>query len=92
MFGAKKWFTGGDAANVEVRDADTAKRWYAEKLGLSYCVEENEPEWTGFSLGYSADEIQICLVRTPGAEKSPAPRRPPIMFTKKLSGAHEYFS
>jgi len=61
MFGAKKWFVGVDgSAIVEIRDVEAARRRYAEKLRLTYSAEENEPEWAGFSLGYSAEEIHIC--------------------------------
>lgn len=91
MFGAKKWFVGVDgSAIVEIRDVEAARRRYAEKLRLTYSAEENEPEWAGFSLGYSAEEIHICWCGC--QEKSTPPTRPPILFTRKVSAAHDLLS
>lgn len=89
MFWTKRiFYSAGDVA-VDVHDVAAAQRWYSEKLGLPYSCSEVEE--ASMELGYSADEVVVCLVEITGNDHPNRNlRRPPIMFVKKLAAAHEF--
>lgn len=88
---AKKMFhSAGDVA-VDVRNADAARQWYSERLGLPYFSSEVEEAAVG--LGYSANDLVLYLNAVSGnVQPNVRSGRPPIMFVRKLGNAHEYLS
>jgi catechol 2,3-dioxygenase-like lactoylglutathione lyase family enzyme len=93
MFGSKKHFILQDSVVVDVRDLAAAKKWYAEKLGLTYSSTDIPEDQGSMVLGYSAEDAYLYLVQTTGdARPNTRPGHPPIMFSKKLPAAHEHLS
>jgi catechol 2,3-dioxygenase-like lactoylglutathione lyase family enzyme len=91
MFWAKKVFSFQDSVAVDVRDLEAARRWYSEKMGLSY--SSTDVEEADMVLGYSDKDAYLSLVRITGADRpNRQPGRPPIIFARKLNAAHEYLS
>lgn len=85
MFGA-----GGGVA-IDVVDVEAARIWYAEKLGLDFSSTDIE-ECT-MALGYSKEDIQICLCKVIGNERpNVRPGHPPMFLAKKLEDAYELLS
>lgn len=92
-------FTSDGSVAAEVRNLDAAIEWYKEKLGLRYCSTKLPKDEGDAVLGYSSDELIICLVDVSRREPPPeipvafeGPKRPPILFTGKLARAHEDLS
>jgi hypothetical protein len=82
-------FTSAGDVAVNVRDVETARRWYSEKLRLPY--SSMEVEEASMELGYSAEAVVIYLVGISCTERpEKSSRRPPIMFVRKVTQAHEW--
>jgi catechol 2,3-dioxygenase-like lactoylglutathione lyase family enzyme len=94
MFWNKKIFEPSEGIVVEVVDVEEARRWYSEKLGLSYSSKDVAEEEATIVLGYSErDDPVIYLCAVDGNQRADAqPGRPPILFAKKVESAHEYLS
>jgi catechol 2,3-dioxygenase-like lactoylglutathione lyase family enzyme len=91
MFWTKKVFSFQDSVSVEVQDVSAAQGWYSEKLGLRY--SSTKVEEASMVLGYSADDAELYLTQVSGTQRSDSlPGRPPIIFARKLTVAHEYLS
>jgi catechol 2,3-dioxygenase-like lactoylglutathione lyase family enzyme len=91
MFWTKKMFSSAGDVVVDVRDVVAAQRWYSEKLGLSYSSAEAEE--ASLELGYSADSVVVYLAEIVGnVRPNKSAGRPPIMFARKLSDAHQELS
>jgi hypothetical protein len=91
MFWSKKIFSSAGDVVVDVRDVVATQRWYSEKLGFSYASADVDE--ASLELGYSADSVVVYLVEIVGnALPNKSPGRPPIMFARKVSDAHEYLS
>src|SRR5277367_6502707 len=91
MLWSKRMFSSAGDVAIDVHDVATAQRWYSEKLGLLYF--STDVEEASMEMGYSADLIIIYLTEIPGGEHSyKRPERPPIMFARKLTDAHECLS
>ncbi len=85
----KKVFSSAGEVAVDVRDVAAARRWYSEKLGLSYSSADVEE--AALELGYSGDFVVLYLVEIAGKERpNKIPGSPPILFARKLADAREY--
>jgi hypothetical protein len=89
MFWNKKVFSFNEGVAVDVVDVAAARRWYAEKLGLTY--SSTKVEEADVVLGYSEHEPQVYLGGViDDVRPDVIPGRPPILFAKKLETAHEH--